>query len=239
VGAARRAGPEVAASDLTRAHAARRSLVERGAHGNVGGFTGRCGAAKVLARSGERERVVSTVVSSREATSSCERPSSALSTRTDRWRSGRRWMSASSARASARSASASGGGAANRGHAVERDVPHWAHARAPELVDARVVDQPQQPRPLLDRHDPRGERRVRPQEHVLEHVVGIVPRAAQQPRGAPPQHGPMPLEDGSKRVLVAQRAGLLGCRGARPHSGRRGARRGVSPFLADRDAPAT
>ena len=150
------------------------------------------------------ERVVSTVVSSRTATSSCESPSSALITSTDFCRSGRRWMSPSSARASVRSTSTSGSWPLTAGSVVELHVTgDAAHARAAQLVETGVADEAEQPGTGIHRNDARAQGGVRAQVHVLQHIVGVVAAAAQHPPRLPAQHGAMALELGGERVLVA------------------------------------
>ena len=113
-------------------------------------------------------------------------------------------MSPSSARASARRASSSGSCALRAGHAVELDVADGAGARTAQLVDARVVDEPQQPRARLEGHHPRAHRRVHAQEHVLQHVVGVMPGGVQQPRRLPAQDGAVAFIHDRERLFVTR-----------------------------------
>ena len=81
------------------------------------------------------------------------------------------------------------------GHAVELDVTGRRRRRgAAQLVEAGVVDEPQQPGARLQRHHAGAQGAVHAQEHVLQHVVGIVAGCAQHPPRLPAQHGTVALE---------------------------------------------
>jgi 2-polyprenyl-3-methyl-5-hydroxy-6-metoxy-1,4-benzoquinol methylase len=86
---------------------------------------------------------------------------------------------------------------------VELDRLAGAPAPEPQLVDARVLDEPQQPRAQCDRRDAAAQRPVDAQEDVLQDVVGIDPRAVEQPRGMAAQRRPVALEEDRQRLLVA------------------------------------
>ena len=149
------------------------------------------------------ERVVSTVVSSRPATSSCESPSSALITSTERWRSGSRWMSPSSARASARRASSSGSCAVSAGMPSSSMSP-TARVRPRRSSSTHALcDEPQQPGARLERDDAAAQRGVHAQEDVLQHVVGIVAGGVQQPRRLAAQRRAVAFEHDRERLFVA------------------------------------
>src|SRR3954470_21353678 len=92
-----------------------------------------------------------------------------------RWPAGSRWMSASSARASARRGDLVGQLRAQRWHARELAVAERAHPRAAQLVDARVAHEPQQPWPGLERYDTGAQGRVHAQEDVLQDVLEVMP----------------------------------------------------------------
>ena len=194
----------MAAGDLGRAHAGGGGLVERVAHGLARRLARRRGAAEVLrAPARAASGCVSTVVSSRPATSSCESPSSALITSTWRWRSGRRWMSPISARASARRASSSGSCAASAGMPSSSTSP-TARVRPRRSSSTHALcDEPQQPGARLERDDATAQRGVHAQEDVLQHVVGFVARGVQQSGRLAAQRRAVAFEHDRERLLVA------------------------------------
>ena len=91
-----------------------------------------------------------------------------------------------------------------RGHAVELDVADGARAPAPQLVHARVVDEPQQPGARLERDDATAQGGVHAQEDVLQHVVGIVARRVQQSGRLAAQRRAVAFEHDRERLLVAR-----------------------------------
>ena len=82
--------------------------------------------------------------------------------------------------------------------------PTGAGAAAAQLVDARVADEPQQPRAWLHRDDAAAQRGVHAQEDVLQHVLGVVARAVQQPARLAAQSGAVALEHGRERLFVTR-----------------------------------
>ena len=89
-----------------------------------------------------------------------------------------------------------------RGHPVELDVPDGAGAPAAQLVDAGVVDEPQQPGARLERDDAAPQGGVDAQEDVLQHVVGIVARVVEQPGRLATERRAVAFEHGRERLLV-------------------------------------
>ena len=150
------------------------------------------------------ERVVWTVVSSSDATSSCERPSEALSTSTERWRSGNRTMSPSRACASARRASSSGTAAAPEASASSSTSPTGRErARRSSSTQALRTSRESQARGSIGTTPARSAalRRAgrRPAGRRRDRAG-----AAQQPRGLAAEYGSVALEDERERLLVTR-----------------------------------
>jgi hypothetical protein len=161
----------VPARDLARPHARERGLVERGAHGGAGGLARRRRAAQVLARPGQQragglDRRVEPAgdLLVREPVDRAHHQDGALPVRqaVDVAEQRPRLGAAGELVRQLRG---------ERGHAVQLDVAHGAGTAAAQLVHARVVDEPQQPRARLERHDAASQRGVDAQEDVLEDVL--------------------------------------------------------------------
>ena len=82
------------------------------------------------------------------------------------------------------------------------DVGRSGHGAA-EVVDAAVVRNAVQPRPQRDRPLVGAQRAVRPQEDVLEHVLGVAARAAEHLARVGEQPLAVPIVDRPERVVVA------------------------------------
>ena len=193
----------MAAGDLGGAHAAGGGLVERVAHGLARGLARRRGAAEVLARPREQrarrlDRRVQApgdlLVGEAVERAHHEHVALALGQPVDvadqRSRLG-------AARELVRQLRGHGR------HAVELDVADRAGAAAAQLVDARVVREPQQPGARLERDDATAQRGVHAQEHVLQHVVGIVARGVEQSGRLAAQRRAVAFEHDRERLFVA------------------------------------
>ena len=82
--------------------------------------------------------------------------------------------------------------------------PTGARPPAAQLVDAGVVDEPQQPGARLERHDTGAQRRVHAQEDVLQDVLGIVTRGVQQPCRLAAQDGTVAFIHHRERLFVTR-----------------------------------